>query len=119
MIYDYLFIGATTLACAWAEEAERAGRRCAVLESAGLVGYDYAESWRADPVDRADCPDEARGLLDELTARVVDNFEIDEETARRDVNGLTAEMIQKGMVLLEDGDEMPQHPFLRQEREDQ
>ena len=57
--------------------------------------------------------------LDELTARVVDNFEIDEETARRDVNGLTAEMIQKGMVLLEDGDEMPQHPFLRQEREDQ
>ena len=57
--------------------------------------------------------------LDELTARVVDNFEIDEETARRDVNGLTAEMIQKGMVLLEDGDDMPQHPFLRQEREDQ
>ena len=44
MIYDYLFIGATTLACAWAEEAERAGRRCAVLESAGLVGYDYAIS---------------------------------------------------------------------------
>lgn len=69
MIYDYLFIGATTLACAWAEEAERAGRRCAVLESAGLAGYDYAESWRADPVDRADCPDEARGLLDEMTAR--------------------------------------------------
>ena len=57
--------------------------------------------------------------LDELTARVMDNFEVDEETARRDVNGLTAEMIQKGMVLLEYGDEMPQHPFLRQEREDQ
>ncbi len=69
MLYDYLFIGATTLACAWAEEAERAGQRCAVLESAGLVGYDYAESWKADAVDPAACPDAARGLLDELTAR--------------------------------------------------
>ena len=56
--------------------------------------------------------------LDELTARVVNSFEVDEETARRDVNGLTAEMIQKGMVLLEEGDEMPQHPFLRQEKEE-
>lgn len=69
MIYDYLFIGATTLACAWAEAAERAGQRCAVLESAGLVGYDYAESWKADDLDLAACPDEARGLLDEMTAR--------------------------------------------------
>ncbi len=69
MIYDYLFIGATTLACAWAEEAERAGRRCAVLESAGLVGYDYAESWKADEADLSNAAGRARGLLDELKAR--------------------------------------------------
>ena len=56
--------------------------------------------------------------LDELTARVVNSFEVDEETARRDVNGLVAEMIQCGMVLLEEGDEMPQHPFLKQEKEE-
>ena len=39
--------------------------------------------------------------LDELTARVMDNFEVDEETARRDVNGLTSELILAGMVLTE------------------
>ena len=53
--------------------------------------------------------------LDELTARVMDNFEIDEETARRDVNGLTAELILMGMVLTEEGEKLPPHPMIKQE----
>ena len=53
--------------------------------------------------------------LDELTARVMENFEIDEETARRDVNGLTAELILMGMVLIEEGEKLPPHPMIKQE----
>lgn len=55
--------------------------------------------------------------LDELTARVMDNFEIDEETARRDVNGLTAELILMGMVLTEEGETLPPHPMIKQQEE--
>ena len=55
--------------------------------------------------------------LDELTARVMDNFEIDEETARRDVNGLTAELILAGMVLTEEGETLPPHPMIKQQEE--
>ena len=53
--------------------------------------------------------------LDELTARVMEHFEIDEETARRDVNGLTAELILMGMVLTEEGEKLPPHPMIKQE----
>ena len=55
--------------------------------------------------------------LDELTARVMENFEVDEETARRDVNGLTAELILAGMVLTEDGETLPPHPMIKQQEE--
>lgn len=55
--------------------------------------------------------------LDELTARVMDNFEVDEETARRDVNGLTAELILAGMVLTEEGETLPPHPMIKQQEE--
>lgn len=55
--------------------------------------------------------------LDELTARVMENFEVDEETARRDVNGLTAELIVLGMVLTEEGEALPPHPSMTQERQ--
>ena len=37
--------------------------------------------------------------LDELAARVMAEFEVDEETAKRDVNGLTRELAMLGMVL--------------------
>ncbi|MGN0776106.1 MAG: PqqD family protein [Candidatus Ventricola sp.] len=57
--------------------------------------------------------------LDELTARVMENFEIDEETARRDVNGLTAELILMGMVLTEEGEKLPPHPMIKQEQQDE
>ena len=55
--------------------------------------------------------------LDELTARVMENFEVDEETARRDVNGLTAELILAGMVLTEEGETLPPHPMIKQQEE--
>ena len=55
--------------------------------------------------------------LDELTARVMEHFEIDEETARRDVNGLTAELILMGMVLTEEGEKLPPHPMIKQQEE--
>lgn len=55
--------------------------------------------------------------LDELTARVMENFEVDEETARRDVNGLTAELILAGMVLTEEGESLPPHPMIKQQEE--
>ena len=57
--------------------------------------------------------------LDELTARVMENFEIDEETARRDVNGLTAELILMGMVLTEEGETLPPHPMIKQEQREE
>ena len=57
--------------------------------------------------------------LDELTARVMENFEIDEETARRDVNGLTAELILMGMVLIEEGEKLPPHPMIKQEKQEE
>lgn len=37
--------------------------------------------------------------LDELAARVMAEFEVDEETAKRDVEGLTRELTMIGMVL--------------------
>ena len=55
--------------------------------------------------------------LDELTARVMENFEVDEETARRDVNGLTAELILAGMVLTEEGETLPPHQMIKQQEE--
>ena len=55
--------------------------------------------------------------LDDLTARVMENFEVDEETARRDVNGLTAELILAGMVLTEEGETLPPHPMIKQQEE--
>ena len=55
--------------------------------------------------------------LDELTARVMENFEVDEETARRDVNGLTAELILAGLVLTEAGETLPPHPMIKQQEE--
>ena len=55
--------------------------------------------------------------LDELTARVMENFEVDEETARRDVNGLTAELILAGMVLTEEGETLPPHPMIKLQEE--
>ena len=55
--------------------------------------------------------------LDELTARVMENFEVDEETTRRDVNGLTAELILAGMVLTEEGETLPPHPMIKQQEE--
>ena len=55
--------------------------------------------------------------LDELTARLMDHFEIYEETARRDVNGLTAELILAGMVLTEEGEKLPPHPMFKQQEE--
>lgn len=60
--------------------------------------------------------DDAKNL-DELTARLMDHFEIDGETARRDVNGLTAELILLGIVLMEEGNKMPPHPMIRQEQQ--
>ena len=57
--------------------------------------------------------------LDELTARVMESFEVDEETARRDVNGLTAELILMGMVLTEEGEVLPPHPMIKQEQQEE
>ena len=57
--------------------------------------------------------------LDELTARVMENFEVDEETARRDVNGLTAELILAGMVLTEEGETLPPHPMIKQKPQEE
>ena len=57
--------------------------------------------------------------LDELTARVMENFEVDEETARRDVNGLTAELILAGMVLTEEGEKLPPHPMIKREQQEE
>lgn len=37
--------------------------------------------------------------LDELAARVMEEFEVDGETAERDVKGLTRELAMLGMVL--------------------
>lgn len=37
--------------------------------------------------------------LDELSARVMEEFEVDEETAKQDVEGLTRELTMIGMVL--------------------
>ena len=37
--------------------------------------------------------------LEELAARVREEFEVDEETAKRDVEGLTRELTMIGMVL--------------------
>ncbi len=36
--------------------------------------------------------------LDELTAKLMDRFEVSEEEARRDVQGLVQELIRLGMV---------------------
>ena len=49
MQYDLLFVGATTLACAWAETATKNGETCLIAESTGIVGYDYADTWITDP----------------------------------------------------------------------
>ena len=57
--------------------------------------------------------------LDELTARVMESFEVDEETARCDVNGLTAELILAGMVLTEEGETLPPHPMIHQEQQEE
>lgn len=51
--------------------------------------------------------------LDELAARIMAHFDVDEETARRDVNGLTAEFILMGMVIAEEGEALPPHPNIR------
>lgn len=39
--------------------------------------------------------------LDELAVKLMDEFEVDEETAKRDVAGLTRELTMIGMVLEE------------------
>lgn len=45
MIYDILFVGATTLTCAWANKIKENNQNCIIVESGGTIGYDYSDSW--------------------------------------------------------------------------
>ncbi len=68
-MFDVLFIGASTLACGWAEALRKAGKTCAMAESTCLVGADYSESWRSAPVAPDGHTAEGAALLSELRAR--------------------------------------------------
>ncbi len=58
----------------------------------GMISLNTVASFIWDNVDEC-------GDVDKLVKRVLETFEIDEETARTDVEGFTGEFMQLGMII--------------------
>ena len=57
-----------------------------------MISLNTVASFIWDNVDEC-------GDVDKLVKRVLETFEIDEETARTDVEGFTGEFMQLGMII--------------------